>query len=228
MISDGGILPETRLCRHCGGSLGIRRAGSVYCSDRCRKAAHEMTRPPRPTPVRCRKCWTVITGKPIRTQVGRAYCSDSCRVGGERLRRNGRRPPRYCPICQSHIPRTAARNRRYCSEACRNNAVSQRHSQDYRARREARPVRRCKACNATLSRSSRSDRLYCNQACEKRAKAKVERVRRIEARKGWRRCRWCSGSIAPEKRATTVYCSPACSKKAWKLSARKQPIADTR
>lgn len=95
----------------------------------------------------------------------------------------------------------------------------------FAGRREARPVRHCMAYNASLSRSSRSDRFYCDQNCLKRAKVRFEQARRIEARKGRRR--WRGGSIAPEKRAGTIYCIPSCRKRVWKLSARKQPIADT-
>ena len=69
-------------CSHCGQTYTPKRSDSVYCTSRCRVAAHRGKQPTAALTVAC-----VVCGESFETgRAGALYCSPSCKGKAYRRR----------------------------------------------------------------------------------------------------------------------------------------------
>lgn len=70
-------------CAHCGESYTPKRANSLYCSGKCRVAAHRAKQPTAALTVACSVCGESFEAG----RAGALYCSPSCKGKAYRARR---------------------------------------------------------------------------------------------------------------------------------------------
>lgn len=130
--------PESHPCAVCG-NLVMKRAGTVYCSARCRTAAEKRRNRPIASEYRicaeCLHCGIPMTDR----KAGSKYCSAACEIReynhpGSYAQRAGRR----CEHCGTPLDVSVRISQRHCSPRC----TAMANQVIRRARRQGLPAER--------------------------------------------------------------------------------------